>query len=576
MEKVEVPAAPGRLINAVARIGYDHEVALCDLLDNCIDARASSVSLSVNATANEEEGTNDITEYVIADDGSGMDRAALINAFTLGTQRKYPSGSLGKFGLGLKSAGLALANQVAIVTRNGQGGPPMSAVLTLSDIEESGRYQIDLGEASGDLLEAWEKYARNPDKGSVLLLRQLNEGQPSVAPFVRYLRRYLGQIYHYFIAAGLEVQLNGDTVDAIDPLFMAEAESNGAMGDIASWDGKSVRLLLKASTLDLDEQASGKVNPASIEATHLVHPPSFDDEGQRAEKRSQYLLEVDEYTKRPRHGFYIYRNRRMIILSERFHGVIPSAEAARAFRARLMFDETADAILSLDVKKRHCQLPPRARAKLRTTVANHVVSSEEAWTAAGQRASRARGDSKEATANTSINQTPVTNLDYAPGTQLDTKEKVEERRERQKAVSAETRSSIHDKTLTPERILERAKQNDVVMFSDGLKANAMWLPYPAVEIGKATTIINRQHSWVAAAYAAAEAQPGVAIVLHQLFTILARAELEVRANNWGVPEETVRKVMEIFRKRVSAIGEDMAEQVVEALRVGGPEDSGGE
>ena len=33
MRKTEVPAAPGRLINALARIGYDTEVALCDLID---------------------------------------------------------------------------------------------------------------------------------------------------------------------------------------------------------------------------------------------------------------------------------------------------------------------------------------------------------------------------------------------------------------------------------------------------------------------------------------------------------------------------------------------------------------
>lgn len=45
MEKVKVHASPGRLINAVANMGYDHEVAICDLIDNSIDANATTVNI---------------------------------------------------------------------------------------------------------------------------------------------------------------------------------------------------------------------------------------------------------------------------------------------------------------------------------------------------------------------------------------------------------------------------------------------------------------------------------------------------------------------------------------------------
>ena len=48
MERVPVPIAPGRLINAVARIGYDPEVALTDLIDNSIDAESQNINCCVN------------------------------------------------------------------------------------------------------------------------------------------------------------------------------------------------------------------------------------------------------------------------------------------------------------------------------------------------------------------------------------------------------------------------------------------------------------------------------------------------------------------------------------------------
>ena len=101
MDKVQVPVNHGRLIHAVANIGYDPEVALCDLMDNCVDAQAATIRVTLAKNTHEDEGETDtVREYIIADDGSGMDRDTLVNAFTLGADHLRPPRSLGKFGLG--------------------------------------------------------------------------------------------------------------------------------------------------------------------------------------------------------------------------------------------------------------------------------------------------------------------------------------------------------------------------------------------------------------------------------------------------------------------------------------------
>jgi HSP90 family molecular chaperone len=152
MEKVQVPAQPGRLINAVSRMGYDPEVALCDLMDNSLDAQATKISVLLERDTREESGDPDaIRRYIIADDGTGMDRDALINAFTLGASRTYPPGSLGKFGLGLKSAGLALGRTIAIITKTEEAKKPQCAILSIADIETSGEYRISLGDPPEEL-----------------------------------------------------------------------------------------------------------------------------------------------------------------------------------------------------------------------------------------------------------------------------------------------------------------------------------------------------------------------------------------------------------------------------------------
>ena len=568
MEKVEIPAKVGRLVNAVASIGYDPEVAICDLMDNSIDASATLVKLILIPELQESEGETDtIFSYIISDNGCGMDRDGLLNAFTLGASRDYPSGSLGKFGLGLKSAGLSLGDQLVILTKREEDEALLCGLLSKIEIEESGKYEIDIGEPPEHYKKLWDKYAASETKGTLLCIEQLNDSQPSYRAFLDYMKRYCGVLYHMFledIERNLSIQINEKPIEPIDPLFMEEAQASGSLSDPQHWTGREVQLLLSDQELPLSDAIV-----ARIAATHLIHPPTFELEGRQAEMRSRYNIESDPYTRRPRHGFYIYRNKRVITLAERFHGVISSQFAASAFRARLMFEESADDILQLDVKKRHCQLPKAARNHLKNIIGPYHTKSVEAWKIAGAKYEKSRAENKDKNANESILNAaaPVTNLDYSPGEDLGSEEKIKAREERQKEVKKITLDAIQDDMISAESLTNEAQSRNVVVRVDSLKANAMWLPYPAIEIGKSETVLNNSHSWVTEVSVAAESDAKITVILYQLFTILSRAELEVRTTQWNdVSTSVVEKVMDRFRKRASIIGEDLAESLAEELR----------
>ena len=558
LEKVNVPANPGRLIGAVASIGYDPEVALCDLIDNSIDAHAKKIHIKLEKEEQGDEGRSDTIEsYTIIDDGDGMDRDTLLGAFTLGTERDYPHGSLGKFGLGLKSAGLSLGDEIVVLTQR-QDHSPLYAKLSRSDIEQSGVYQIDLGDIPDEYAEYWENSVHE-GHGTILIIRNLVESRPPYSSFSDYLKRYCSTIYHRFLereSSSIEMRVGSTKLAPFDPLFFSKAESNGPLGDPNGWDGKNAHLLLE-DTLDLGGQE------ASIAATHLIHPPSFEKD--QAKMAEEYAINPDPYTGRPRHGFYVYRNERIIVLAERFRGVIGSQTQNYAFKARLMFNESADDLLSLDVKKRHCQLPKGARQNLKAMIRTYQAKSVEAWRSAGRTQQEKRRESSDAVANENLSETPVTSLEYMPGTTLNDAAQIDARKERLGEISSETKDAIHDENS--EELLEKHEEvGDVVIPASGLKANAMWLPYPTPSLGKAETIVNKAHSWIAEAYNAAEKEPNVTIILYHLLTILARAELEVRSTPWGdIPTDHIDKVFDRFRKKVSAIGEDLAEKLSEAL-----------
>ena len=142
MARRVVPTKAARLMAAIARIGYDPEVALCDLLDNSIDAGATYINIECMTP---DGASKDIAGYVIADNGRGMTEETLLNAFALGAERDYKSGSLGKFGIGMKSAGLSLGNKIKIITKT-KGSPTTVGVLSMLEIQSStsGEYEVDI------------------------------------------------------------------------------------------------------------------------------------------------------------------------------------------------------------------------------------------------------------------------------------------------------------------------------------------------------------------------------------------------------------------------------------------------
>jgi hypothetical protein len=97
---------------------HSFETAIADLVDNSIDARAQNVLVRFV-----RRGPR-LLSLLVVDDGQGMTDAQLDVAMTIGGRRKYGSGDIGRFGLGLKAASFSQARTLVIASRprNGTSG----------------------------------------------------------------------------------------------------------------------------------------------------------------------------------------------------------------------------------------------------------------------------------------------------------------------------------------------------------------------------------------------------------------------------------------------------------------------
>jgi len=108
---ISVDITPDKsLIKKLGLVGYRTVQAIAELIDNSIDARIANQEEKIIVKLNFEEKW-----IVVKDDGQGMDKHDLKNALTIAKGTKS-DGSLGQFGIGLKSACSALGKTFVIKT----------------------------------------------------------------------------------------------------------------------------------------------------------------------------------------------------------------------------------------------------------------------------------------------------------------------------------------------------------------------------------------------------------------------------------------------------------------------------
>jgi hypothetical protein len=92
-----------RLIFGLRDTGYNFNTAAADIIDNSIAANATDINVSIVL---HHDGRRVV---YFGDNGDGMDEERLFKAMRYGAPARASLASLGKFGLGLKTASSSVA-----------------------------------------------------------------------------------------------------------------------------------------------------------------------------------------------------------------------------------------------------------------------------------------------------------------------------------------------------------------------------------------------------------------------------------------------------------------------------------
>lgn len=331
-ELVSCPPDAVRVAEGLRDTGYEFNTAIADIIDNSISADATNVHVMLNMDV---KGN---ILVAVADDGSGMDREGLINALTYGSRKREDPSSLGKFGLGLKTASTAFCRKLTLVSRKSGDAKPLSATWDLDKVPHH-NWSIMIGDATSEEKELLNLYA--PEKSGTLVIwdnvdRLLKEYKRQDGVHMRkakdryldHLRQHISMVYQRFIDQSdkrehnINIFINDVPVEPWDPFCISE-----------------VKEPISEKSLELELMDGTK---ASFNIRAFVLPRKEDFQDQELAKRARIGNDMQ--------GIYVYRENRMI------HGpdwmdMFRKEPHFTLCRVELSFDHKLDDAFKVDIKK---------------------------------------------------------------------------------------------------------------------------------------------------------------------------------------------------------------------------------
>ena len=358
MKSIDMPPYAPILMESTRAIGYSIEAAIADIIDNSITAGASRVDIDFFPIGE---------SYIsILDNGCGMAEKELIQAMQYGSRSPLDvrdESDLGRYGLGMKTASLSQCRVLTVLSKKNDiiSGCQWNlnyvkkseswSLIVLDNIDMSSiqNYNKLLLYKTGTLV-SWQDL----DKFSV--------GESDISDAfsrkMKVIRDHLSLVFHRYLSGEpgirrLDIRMNNLSIAPQDPF------------------------LVKKSTQLMDEETI-IVRGQKIKVIPYILPHT----SKLTQKEIKALGGKDGLRKQQ--GFYVYRNRRLLVWGTWFH-LMRQGDLSKLARVQVDIPNSLDDLLTLDIKKSTATPPEEVKQNLAVIIAKIAEGSKRTWTYRGKK-----------------------------------------------------------------------------------------------------------------------------------------------------------------------------------------------
>ena len=341
------------LLHSLRSVGYSEEAAIADIVDNSISADASEIYIHF-----------DWEERLISiiDNGHGMERDELYKNMQIGSADPSTVRSnkdLGRFGMGMKTAAFSLGREVTVVSKKDNNF--CNASWDLDKVCNLGwKLLVDDGGEYNHLLNECGEH------GTAVIISKLDSlidesnlvnAKSNFYSVINRVSKHLQLVFHRYISEdGLKIYVNGgNPIEGWDP-FITSNPATQELSDEEIWDPD-----FKTCTY--------------IQPYVLPHKTKFD-----SEKEYEAAGGFKGWSRHQ--GFYLYRNRRLIIYGTWFD-LIKKEPAFSLARIKIDISADADDDWKIDIKKSRASLPVYLKEKVLNAIDDCTTRSMKVFNSRG-------------------------------------------------------------------------------------------------------------------------------------------------------------------------------------------------
>ena len=336
-------------MGSLRSMGYSFESAVADVVDNSISAHAHNVRILFP--------TNPMDELAlgILDDGDGMTSDVLFEAMRYGclsAEKERTEDDLGRFGMGMKSASLSQCRRLTVVSYEGrilngftwdynhivETQDWMIQELDSAEIKELPYIQKLIDQGNGTIV-IWQDF-------DVLSNSSGGQVYSTLVDLRSSLESTLALIYHRYLSgvgtSRLHIYINELDIKPLDPFLEQHPKTT----------------IKKEIELDI-------LDSSGVERMIKIRPFILPFATELKEKDKQLIGGIENL--RAKQGFYVYRNKRLIIWGTWF-GMKQRAELTKNARIRVDIPNSLDDIWSIDIKKQQATIPKQILHRLKRAV----------------------------------------------------------------------------------------------------------------------------------------------------------------------------------------------------------------
>lgn len=338
-------------IGSLRDIGYSFEVAVADLIDNSLTAKASVINIYAVSSPS--------LVFAMLDNGIGMTENELTEAMRLASKNPLDNrhkDDLGRFGLGLKTASFSQCKKLTAISK--KNGVISARQWDIDYISKENKWLLITPDLIADL-PLYDELAKLKN-GTLVCWQNIDRAEKlNFSNVIDRLRKHLSLVFHKFLEGteslkSVKILVNSNPLKAFNPFNLNHP---------ATQQLSTEKIFLYGSQIN-------------IQPYILPHHSKL--------SQQEYELYATEEGYIKSQGFYLYRGNRILIYGT-WWGLHKALDAHKLVRVKIDIPNNMDTHWGIDIKKSVARPSEEIRDDLRRIINQVTEKGARPFTGRGRK-----------------------------------------------------------------------------------------------------------------------------------------------------------------------------------------------